>query len=952
MFKDKPKLEISQKKLLLTTETLSDHLQFAYDIFCNEEKIKFINYSEKNKIEFDISDYQGIFKVWVFIKDNNNQVVSQFSNSVFLFHDNALKYEDLNKDQLTTGAKLFDFDAFKLPCLYFKKIKEVKHLTVLLSAFVDRDKQSIPVFNRWSWEKKFPGDVLCIADPTLELDDKLFIGWYLGTEKHDIAFDIVKLVKKIADLKQIPYSNIVFYGSSAGGFAALKLAQMVEGSTAVAVNPQVDATLHYEEYVNHLLDVSFGKQSKEDVKNKYDERFSMIKAWENNTKSKIIYVQNKQDAFHYDEHFIPFADAIGLSKVTGANSDKKYYTFLYDDVSGHGPEPENLIPEIINKIKEFTFLPIKDSWIPYVYKDYKQIAIEIDKCKFELDNLTIQELNQFDISKFVPMKFIVNIINMINKNDIVNTAGLIKGELNIPNYGVHIIGKPIDWDYVLKQEDNFKWYIHSWFHHKYYILGYKEFREDVYLDALIEDITLWKEKFQKNVDQKDFAWNDHSTANRLKHLSETFIFLSYQNLMTLEVFKILVETAYLHIMVLMQESFYSKGTNHGIDQAFSLLVGSSVFAFFGEFTEELAETSIDRLKYEFSSAFTDESIHVENSPEYHDVIFSSALTINNFVHMLTEKSILKKPLNEFISEALEYLAYIIRPDGLMPTIGDTELKSPRYIFDYLKEYPNYDAFLYKRTIGKEGVFSLAYSKVFSKSGYAICHGPSTAQNLNEMIHIVIKCGFQSLYHRQDDDNNIIVYAFDEDWLVDGGLYKHDHLDELRIYFRSHFAHNLMIPNGQDIVKRELTENTVSQMDDLSSDKFFMVRGTSSMFNDLIYERTVKYDHEFNLKIIDQFKTDSIQESILLWHFDKDKNIIIQKNYCFVLSKRQDKMMVMKFSETNFKSIELFTSATSPKAVRSTSYGVLEKAPYIEVKYTNGSEAIITDITFIPKLVLS
>lgn len=943
----KPTLVNNNNYLIFSVED-DEIFEYAYDIFCNEEKIKFINYSRNNQFELDITNYEGIFKIWVFKKDLYGKITSEFSNSVFFFKSNPLNYKNIREDLLSTGPKLFSLENVNLPCLYFKKIKQVKHLTILLSGFVNREKQSIPVFNRWSWSNKFPGDVICIADPTLELDENIFIGWYVGSKNYDLSLEITELIKNIAEAKKIPYSNIVFYGSSAGGFAALKFASLIEGSTAVCINPQIDATKHYQEYVSNLLNTAYEGQTIEEVKNNFPKRFSINEAWKNNNNSKIIYVQNKYDDFHYKEHFLPFAKKYDLSLIDGLSKNGKYFTFLYEDEQGHGPEPENLIQKIIIQLKEFSFsIEKKDHWKKHIKKTHFNIPLIFEKSNAFSNDISENTIDTIYQENNFPTKYLNNIEYYIFNSKLSSAEkAIIEGVYFIPNYGEINLGNPINWNEIFKKEDNFKWYMNSWFYLPI-LLNYIQKNENVALNFLYNQLKQW-EKISVNIDDhSSFIWNDHSTSNRLKHLSEAFIFLISKKLLNPKLSKLIIELVYKHILILMENSFYSKGTNHGIDQAFSLVLASTVFNFL-DISKEAKEIGIERLRFEFDYAFSEESIHLENSPEYHNVILASALTINNFVNILTSEYILKKPLNEFCNEALEYMAYITRPDGLVPPIGDSEQKYNRNIFDYLDKFDKYDSFLYKATSGKKGKWNLESSKVFDKSGYAIFQGPDLS-SLDELLHMIVKCGFKSSYHRQDDDTNIILYAFSEDWLIDGGLYKHDHNDKIRQYFRSASSHNVLFPKNVKNINRELNNKVVAKMENNSTNLNSIVSTTTNMYEDYIYSRKVIYNNKYSITIEDNLENISLECPVVqLWHFDKNKTFTIIDNICYVISMKYNTIMKISFGKKYLKEILLITDEED-YALRSKTYGKLEQAPYLRIEYDHIDEPIVTHITFLKEM---
>ena len=78
--------------------------------------------------------------------------------------------------------------------------------------------------------------VLLIADTTLELGEKVPLGWYIGTAEQDLADEIAAVVKQVA--ADGGYEHIVLAGSSGGGYAAMAISHRIPGSLAVSFSPQ------------------------------------------------------------------------------------------------------------------------------------------------------------------------------------------------------------------------------------------------------------------------------------------------------------------------------------------------------------------------------------------------------------------------------------------------------------------------------------------------------------------------------------------------------------------------------------------------------------------------------------------------------------------------------------------------------------------------------------------
>lgn len=99
-----------------------------------------------------------------------------------------------------------------------------------------------PQFKRWSYWDILDGNVLCVDDPMIQEFPSLRFGWYYGTSERNYLLDLRDVVCAYA--AEVGVSEVVFVSSSAGGFAALYMACVMEGTTAVAINPQIRLSIY------------------------------------------------------------------------------------------------------------------------------------------------------------------------------------------------------------------------------------------------------------------------------------------------------------------------------------------------------------------------------------------------------------------------------------------------------------------------------------------------------------------------------------------------------------------------------------------------------------------------------------------------------------------------------------------------------------------------------------
>ena len=233
-----------------------------------------------------------------------------------------------------------------LPVVLIKK--PLPHLFVMFSSAINRKNMTPPVFNRIAWADNFPGSVLYIFDPTVMQSDTLDIAWYIGRNNYNAMDSVVDFVVKTAASLGVTPQNIIAYGSSGGGFAALMLSCRIKNSVAIAISPQVQISRYIPRIVNAFLQECFEGMSIKEAENKFADRFIVVAAIRKlNKNARFLIVQNKLDLLHYNEHFLPFAEEFKLPFDGGYSVDKTKASYVYEDPRGHVGERKEMVVHLI-----------------------------------------------------------------------------------------------------------------------------------------------------------------------------------------------------------------------------------------------------------------------------------------------------------------------------------------------------------------------------------------------------------------------------------------------------------------------------------------------------------------------------------------------------------------------------------------------------------------------------
>ena len=192
-------------------------------------------------------------------------------------------------EELLTGPveqlAAFVEDEFKFD--YFFSRKGAKKLLVFYPSALREGRRRLPAFHRWSWAEQFADfDVLCVSDPTMHLHQEMLGGWLVGNKS---TWVLENVLKHIAKLQQtLGYEDVVFCGSSLGGFCAIQSGAMAEsfgisvGNDGVyAENPQINLfTYKFFTHIDLLAQVGFDAPNREAMAAEYAKRFNAVKTLE------------------------------------------------------------------------------------------------------------------------------------------------------------------------------------------------------------------------------------------------------------------------------------------------------------------------------------------------------------------------------------------------------------------------------------------------------------------------------------------------------------------------------------------------------------------------------------------------------------------------------------------------------------------------------------------------
>ena len=461
---------------------------------------------------------------------------------------------------------------------------------------------------------------------------------------------------------------------------------------------------------------------------------------------------------------------------------------------------------------------------------------------------------------------------------------MLKGQLQLAPFEAIRFDGWGNWEQDPFKNRNWQWRLH-WLQFIPYLMAYHHVSgDDAVLDCARDAIASWLDNYLGTDSDYpfEFVWHDHATALRAEQLVLFRYYCSeYAPEWGRKNRRFLTEldgALSVHARLLVEDRFYSKYTNHGLEQSRVLLLLGTVFQ--GEEPQQWQGTAVERIRGELAASFTGEGVHVENSPAYHIFVFKVFLGI---IRDYSEDILgdLGTEFGRFADKAMGFMTHILRPDGKVPPIGDSEQlptsDAYRNIFGHA---PEYQYLLYALSQGKEGFIPPHLNRVYPTSGYAVFRDlwPTEGEYENA-FHIIVKGGCSSRYHSQDDEGHVSIYAGGEDWLVDSGMYNYNEKDPVRKYMRAREGHNVPLVTHCKYLRpmeRRIRAWQVTAYSEGPPNPYVTMQ--FDVMPPIVHTRHLAFDAD--KKVVDIADSicgddDRLRDVILQWHVPRDKEINIE-----------------------------------------------------------------------------
>ena len=217
------------------------------------------------------------------------------------------------------------------------RINKYSPIVTLFHGAVQRtDKLKLPVFSGLNIVDDSYSRVL-VCDSSLGESESLTLGWFGGSAHIDLQNVLPLILKKIFNISQP--SKKIFAGGSGGGFASLYYSSLFENVFVIASNPQTDIKKYYQTHVKNYANLAW-KCDVADLGTKIHHDLKSVYKRNVNT---VLYIQNREDRFHIDNHCMPFLCFLTDNKINTSESFLIKDSFYFKSAfwgSGHiGPPP-------------------------------------------------------------------------------------------------------------------------------------------------------------------------------------------------------------------------------------------------------------------------------------------------------------------------------------------------------------------------------------------------------------------------------------------------------------------------------------------------------------------------------------------------------------------------------------------------------------------------------------
>jgi len=298
-------------------------------------------------------------------------------------------------------------------------------------------------------------------------------------------------------------------------------------------------------------------------------------------------------------------------------------------------------------------------------------------------------------------------------------------------------------------------------------------REEFYHAA--RDVILAWAKYERSAWlNRGFLWNDHAVAARVRTLADFWSIYrhrpDYRSDVALQIWEFAARTGAL----LAKPDQFTFATNHGVMQNIGLLQICIAFPSLPH-TEAYKRIALSRLKDQISFYVSPEGVILEHSAGYHRFglfLFGMVLRYATLLELDVPSD-----WNRKYEQAKQFYLDIRRPDGSLPTFGDTGIVSDRSAVP-VTHLDSQERFA--PLVAADTGFHPSSVAVYPVSGYAVLwdgsKGQSSSQDLSQTV--LAWSYYPGHGHKHADEPSVLLWARGQEWWTNAGYWSYDDPDRI------------------------------------------------------------------------------------------------------------------------------------------------------------------------------
>ncbi|MGO1406996.1 MAG: heparinase II/III family protein [Brachybacterium sp.] len=467
-------------------------------------------------------------------------------------------------------------------------------------------------------------------------------------------------------------------------------------------------------------------------------------------------------------------------------------------------------------------------------------------------------------------------------------------------------------------------------------------------DLIVELFSAWEERFgDERITAPEMAFHDETTAQRMLGLVSVLDSLTFTNAQR----ETLTDLAHRTAALLAEPDFYGGVNNHGMFQDLAILAWAVLIAPADDPARTSAwDLAAQRLRDYFSSCFTSEGVHIENTPTYHVMVARYLpLLAELFTNADSPDAELYRQLH---AGAARFAVHCVTPETLYPPVSDTHrrrLDTPINLETFTG-----GEFEYAATGGARGERPRECTAVFPASGYAMTRSDWGDP---DATYVHFTSAYNADYHKHSDEGSVYLRSGSRDLLCEAGPYGYNWKDPFTKHAYSSAAHNTLIVDGTGTPRTEPELHVgdgATPWNELelveARDDALDVIGTTRRYRGRLWKRHLRVDH--GERAVDTVVRidDTVESQVgtgnlrFVWHIGPGLTVRLRSDGAEIFD-GASKVMEIEFRTAAEISLQLLEGVEEPsiQGWHFPDFGEKAPAPAIQLETRAADVAITTEV---------